>query len=238
MQLLAASWQTEKIYQTGVRLVLAGKTNAGKSALFNALLQEDRAIVSDIHGTTRDWLEAEADFRGIPVHIFDTAGIRETQDTIEAIGVQRSVALAAEADDCRFITQHPASLVIVQTKADKGHPKPLPDELRCYPAVQLSSKTGTGLDALIAAVTALVTADSAVSAQDAGISLGTERQKEAVTAALDAVTHALSAARSGYPLDAVIQDIEDGIHILGSITGEVRSDDILDKIFSGFCVGK
>ena len=253
LQLLAASWQTEKIYQTGVRLVLAGKTNAGKSALFNALLQEDRAIVSDIHGTTRDWLEAEADFRGIPVHIFDTAGIRETQDTIEAIGVQRSVALAAEADivlylidgtmlpaddDCRFIAQHPAPLVIVQTKADKGHPKPLPDELRCYPAVQLSSKTGAGLDALIAAVTALVTADSAVSAQDAGISLGTERQKEAVTAALYAVTHALSAARSGYPLDAVIQDIEDGIHILGSITGEVRSDDILDKIFSGFCVGK
>lgn len=253
LQLLASSWQTEKIYQTGVHLVLAGKTNAGKSALFNALLQEDRAIVSDIHGTTRDWLEAELDFNGIPIHIFDTAGIRKTDDTIEAIGVQRSVALAKEADivlylidgtnqptpdDCRFIEQHPISTIIVQTKIDKGHPQPLPESLRNYPTVQLSSKTGAGIDTLIAAVTTLITTDTAFPMQDASTSLGTERQKDAVTAALEAAAHALNAARSGYPLDAVIQDIEEAIHTLGSITGEVRSDDILDKIFSGFCVGK
>ena len=253
LQQLAASWQAEKIYQAGVRLVLAGKTNAGKSSLFNALLKEDRAIVSDIHGTTRDWLEAELDFKGIPVHIFDTAGLRATEDTIEAIGVQRSVELASAADivlylidgtkppaeeDSAFIERNTVSLIIVQTKADKGQTEPLPAALQWYPAVRLSSKTGVGIDVLIDTVAGLVTADTALPMQDAGISLGTERQKEAVTAALEAVRHALEAGRSGYPLDAVIQDVEEAVHALGSVTGEVRSDDILDKIFSGFCVGK
>ena len=253
LQQLAASWQTEKIYQAGVRLVLAGKTNAGKSSLFNALLKEDRAIVSDIHGTTRDWLEAELDFKGIPAHIFDTAGLRATEDTIEAIGVQRSVELASAADivlylidgtkppteeDSVFIEQNTVPLIIVQTKADKGQTEPLPAALQRYPAVSLSSKTGAGLDMLIDTVVALVTADTALPMQDAGVSLGTERQKEAVTAALEAARHALEAGCSGYPLDAVIQDVEEAVHALGSVTGEVRSDDILDKIFSGFCVGK
>ena len=253
LQQLAASWQTEKIYQAGVRLVLAGKTNAGKSSLFNALLKEDRAIVSDIHGTTRDWLEAELDFKGIPAHIFDTAGLRATEDTIEAIGVQRSVELVSAADivlylidgtkppteeDSAFIERNTAPLIIVQTKADKGQPEPLPAALQRYPAVSLSSKTGAGLDVLIDTVVGLVTADTALPMQDAGVSLGTERQKEAVTAALEAARYALEAGRSGYPLDAVIQDVEEAVHALGSVTGEVRSDDILDKIFSGFCVGK
>lgn len=253
LQQLAASWQTEKIYQAGVRLVLAGKTNAGKSSLFNALLKEDRAIVSDIHGTTRDWLEAELDFKGIPVHIFDTAGLRATEDTIEAIGVQRSVELASAADivlylidgtkppaeeDSAFIERNTVPLIIVQTKADKGQTEPLSAALQRYPAVSLSSKTGAGLDVLIDTVVGLVTADTAQPMQDAGVSLGTERQKEAVTAALEAARHALEAGRSGYPLDAVIQDVEEAVHTLGSVTGEVRSDDILDKIFSGFCVGK
>ena len=253
LQQLAASWQTEKIYQAGVRLVLAGKTNAGKSSLFNALLKEDRAIVSDIHGTTRDWLEAELDFKGIPAHIFDTAGLRATEDTIEAIGVQRSVELASAADivlylidgtkppaeeDSAFIERNTVPLIIVQTKADKGQTEPLPAALQRYPAVSLSSKTGAGLDMLIDTVVGLVTADTALPMQDAGVSLGTERQKEAVTAALEAARHALEAGRSGYPLDAVIQDVEEAVHALGSVTGEVRSDDILDKIFSGFCVGK
>ena len=187
------------------------------------------------------------------MHIFDTAGLRATEDTIEAIGVQRSVELASAADivlylidgtkppakeDSAFIERNTVPLIIVQTKADKGQTEPLPAALQWYPAVRLSSKTGVGIDVLIDAVVALVTADTALPMQDAGISLGTERQKEAVTAALEAVRHALEAGRSGYPLDAVIQDVEEAVHALGSVTGEVRSDDILDKIFSGFCVGK
>lgn len=252
LRLLAASWQSEKIYQTGVRLVLVGKTNAGKSSLFNALLKEDRAIVSDIHGTTRDWLEAELDFKGIPVHIFDTAGLRVTTDAVEAIGAQRSRELAAEADivlylidgtkppveeDFRFIEKNIVPLIIAYTKADKGRPTAVPAVLQRYPAIYLSSKTGAGIDTLIDMVVESVAVNRNTLA-DGGVSLGTERQKEAVTTALEEVNHALEAARKGYPLDAVIQDIEDAIHTLGCITGDVRSDDILDRIFSGFCVGK
>lgn len=95
---LASSWKSEKIYQDGARVVLAGRTNAGKSSLFNALLKEDRAIVSDIEGTTRDFIESWIDFGGIPARLFDTAGLRETEDKIEAVGVERSKDLSHEAD--------------------------------------------------------------------------------------------------------------------------------------------
>ncbi len=95
---LSDSWAAEKLYQDGARVVLAGRTNAGKSSLFNTLLKEDRAIVSDIEGTTRDYIESWVSFAGIPARLFDTAGLRLTSDTIEATGVERSRELAGEAD--------------------------------------------------------------------------------------------------------------------------------------------
>ena len=98
LEALEASWQGEKLYQDGARVVLAGRTNAGKSSLFNAILKEERAIVSDIEGTTRDWLESWAGINGIPVRLFDTAGLRTTQDVIEAQGVELSKNLVKDAD--------------------------------------------------------------------------------------------------------------------------------------------
>lgn len=95
---LSSSWAAEKLYQEGTRIVLCGRTNAGKSSLFNTLLKQDRAIVSDIHGTTRDWIESWISFDGIPARLFDTAGLRETKDSIEAIGVERTKELAADSD--------------------------------------------------------------------------------------------------------------------------------------------
>lgn len=253
LRILEASWQAEKIFQTGVRVVLAGRTNAGKSSLFNALLKEERALVSDIHGTTRDWLESALDFSGIPVQLFDTAGLRSTGDSVETMGIQRSLELAAEADiilylidgtcpavreDITFIEKTVCPIIIVHTKADSGMLTELPDNLQQYAVVCISAKTGSGIDKLIDTVYGLVTADTAHSMQDAGVSLGTERQKEAVSAASAALCHARDAALSGYPLDAVIQDVEEAVQELASITGEVRTDDILDKLFSDFCVGK
>jgi len=95
---LSASWASEKLYQDGARIVLCGKTNAGKSSLFNILLKEERAIVSDIEGTTRDFIESWISFDGIPARLFDTAGLRETADIIEKTGVERSYELTEEAD--------------------------------------------------------------------------------------------------------------------------------------------
>ena len=135
LQNLVDSWKGEKLYQDGARVVLAGKTNAGKSSLFNAVLKEERAIVSDIEGTTRDWLESWASINGIPVRLFDTAGLRQTSDLIEAKGVELSKNLANDADlvlylvDCtaglcdddkEFISHCDEPLIIVFNKADKA----------------------------------------------------------------------------------------------------------------------
>jgi tRNA modification GTPase len=134
LQSLVDSWKGEKLYQDGARVVLAGRTNAGKSSLFNAILKEERAIVSDIEGTTRDWLESWASINGIPVRLFDTAGLRETDDVIEAQGVELSRNLASDADvvlylidstttptaeDEDFIKNCKEPLIVVWTKSDK-----------------------------------------------------------------------------------------------------------------------
>ena len=133
LQSLVDSWKSEKLYQDGARVVLAGRTNAGKSSLFNAILKEERAIVSNIEGTTRDWLESWASINGIPVRLFDTAGLRETDDVIEAQGVQLTKNLAQDADvvlylidstaglspdDTSFIENCQKPMVIVYTKSD------------------------------------------------------------------------------------------------------------------------
>ena len=132
---LVDSWKSEKLYQDGARVVLAGRTNAGKSSLFNAILKEERAIVSDIEGTTRDWLESWASINGIPVRLFDTAGLRQTEDVIEARGVELTKNLATDADvvlylidstvgpnddDKTFIQNCTEPLIVVYNKADKN----------------------------------------------------------------------------------------------------------------------
>lgn len=263
LQSLVDSWKGEKLYQDGARVVLAGRTNAGKSSLFNAVLKEERAIVSDIEGTTRDWLESWASINGIPVRLFDTAGLRETQDVIEAKGVQISRSLANDADvvlylidstaglqpdDQTFIENCQEPLIIVWNKADKGESLPLASaesasatpsngaHPRNAPEVRISAKTGAGLKALFDEITKILTAGITTERQQAGI--GSERQKNAVAEALECVKHALISADDNYTLDAVVQDLEDALDALGEVTGDVTPDDVLGSIFANFCVGK
>ncbi|MCR5187985.1 MAG: tRNA uridine-5-carboxymethylaminomethyl(34) synthesis GTPase MnmE [Treponema sp.] len=261
LQSLVDSWQGEKLYQDGARVVLAGRTNAGKSSLFNAILKEERAIVSDIEGTTRDWLESWASINGIPVRLFDTAGLRETSDQIEAQGVQLSRNLAQDADvvlylvdsslglndeDKEFIKKCQEPLIIVWNKADKvGGQTPGGAGLEGnsfrgdegnIPQVYISAKNGSGLKELYSQIYAILTAGLSSERQQAG--LGSARQKEAVAEALESVKHALVSADDNYTLDAVVQDLEDAIDSLGEVTGDVTPDDVLGSIFANFCVGK
>jgi len=256
LQSLVDSWRSEKLYQDGARVVLAGKTNAGKSSLFNAILKEERAIVSDIEGTTRDWLESWASINGIPVRLFDTAGLRETDDVIEAQGVQLSRNLAEDADvvlylidssseiseeDKSFVENCKEPLIIVWTKTDKTKGTGINSQTKGtgtenIPQVEISAKTGNGLKELYDEVTKLLTAGLTTERQQAG--LGSARQKDAVFEALECVKHALVSADDNYTLDAVVQDLEDALDYLGEVTGDVTPDDVLGSIFANFCVGK
>ena len=252
LQSLVDSWQGEKLYQDGARVVLAGRTNAGKSSLFNAILKEERAIVSDIEGTTRDWLESWASINGIPVRLFDTAGLRETSDQIEAQGVEISRNLVHDADvvlylvdsqqglikeDLDFIEHCTEPLIIVETKIDKdGENRENIEIKESFSVCKISSKTGEGIAELFNQISAILTAGLSSERQQAG--LGSARQKESVAEALESVKHALVSADDNYTLDAVVQDLEDAIDSLGEVTGDVTPDDVLGSIFANFCVGK
>ena len=256
LQSLVDSWKGEKLYQDGARVVLAGRTNAGKSSLFNAILKEERAIVSDIEGTTRDWLESWASINGIPVRLFDTAGLRDTEDIIEAKGVEISKSLVHEADvvlylidssegmneeDKAFVENCTVPLIIAWTKTDLpslrgATPVSLSGLTRQSLTCTVSSKTGQGMAELFNQIQTLLTAGLSTERTQAG--LGSARQKDAVTEALERVKHALAAASDDYSLDAVVQDLEDALDSLGEVTGIVTPDDVLGTIFANFCVGK
>lgn len=251
LQSLVDSWKSEKLYQDGARVVLAGRTNAGKSSLFNSILKEERAIVSDIEGTTRDWLESWASINGIPVRLFDTAGLRETDDVIEAQGVQLTRNLAKDADavlylvdssvglneeDKAFIEKCQEPLILVWNKCDKGNQSEKITVKEDIPECYISAKEGSGLKALFDEVSKILTAGLTTEREQAGI--GSERQKNAVAEALECVKHALVSADDNYTLDAVVQDLEDALDSLGEVTGDVTPDDVLGSIFANFCVGK
>lgn len=246
---LSKSWQSQKLYQDGARIILCGKTNAGKSSLFNALLKEERAIVSDIEGTTRDWIESWVSFDGIPARLFDTAGLRITDDIIEQRGVEMTKDLTQDADiiiylvdstkeesedDIDFINSFNGKIPVIKVlnKIDVLQNNSKLDEN----SVKISAKTGLGISDLIKTVKGTLVQSTKSDRTQAG--LGSERQKQAVDEALDSVNHALEVSKGGFSMDAVVQDLEDALSFLSEITGETTPDDILGNIFANFCVGK
>lgn len=233
-----------RIIKDGIKCAIVGKPNVGKSSILNYLARAERAIVTDVAGTTRDVIEESITVGGIPVIISDTAGIHETEDAVEKIGVSRSMQYIEGAD-----------LVIVVTDAVSG----IDDEDRAVLAatseknrivlvnktdaaagngmgISVSARTGAGMDKLADEITRLCCLDR-ISSEN-GALITNMRHKSALSDARDALSNAQSAIHAGMPSDIVSIDIAAAIDALGEITGETVSDSIIEEIFHNFCVGK
>lgn len=246
---LMDSFRLGNAIKNGIPVAIVGETNTGKSTLLNALLGEDRAIVSDIAGTTRDTIEEVMNLNGILFRFIDTAGIRDTSETIEKIGIERTFRKLSEADIVLGLvdaTQDVDSMrKAAQTIADhvdRAHQTLLlllnKTDL-CQGGIQadlsISAKTEKGLDQLREKL--VETAQSLVKAQNA-VLVTNVRHFEAlkhVSESLDAVRKGLD---DGIPTDLVAQDLREALYYLGTITGEITTDEVLGSIFSRFCIGK
>ncbi|BFM09844.1 tRNA uridine-5-carboxymethylaminomethyl(34) synthesis GTPase MnmE [Halioxenophilus aromaticivorans] len=258
-QLLAQA-QQGVIMRDGLHLVIAGRPNAGKSSLLNALAERDSAIVTDIAGTTRDILREQILVDGLPVHISDTAGLRDTEDQVEAMGVERArseidkagrVFVLMDGSHLDFnqlaqgIEQELTSLglagrdklSLIVNKADllpSGCPQTAPPQCLGYPLYTVSAKTGQGLEAIKTHIK-----------QCAGLQSAGEGQFTARARHIDAITRALDLLQAGETQiqdhqagELLAEDLRQAADCLNEITGKFSSDDLLGRIFSSFCIGK
>ncbi len=244
------------IYRQGVRAAIVGRPNVGKSSLLNALLRGERAIVTNIPGTTRDTLEETANLGGIPLVLVDTAGIRAAPaDEVERIGVERSQSALERADialmvvdgSCplepedweieALVKNRPALLVINKTDlpATQAHTISV-DFLPATPRVAISALTSEGIDTLETAIVNMVMGGH-VTLSDTPL-VSNPRHKNLLQRALDHTQAAIEAQEAGISPDLVSIDVREAVEALGEITGETVTEDLLDTIFGKFCIGK
>lgn len=255
---VVASAQTGLLYREGVKIAIVGRPNVGKSSLLNALLRTERAIVTDIAGTTRDVIAETINLRGIPATLLDTAGITETEDVVERIGIDRSQQALATSALALFVLDRsdpatPGDLVVADLLADRllegevlvalnkcdlpGSPdvQTVLDRFPGAPVVEISTVTGEGMDALETALYEVVAGKAEYVSEPA---LVTTRQLDALRRALEGVLAAEQARTMGVPLDLLAVDVRTALYAVGEITGERVSEAVLDEIFSRFCIGK
>lgn len=257
---LLSGFRYGNVLKNGMPVVIAGKPNVGKSSLLNALLKEDRAIVSHIPGTTRDSLEDDMVISGIRFRFIDTAGLRETSDEIEGEGIRRAydkikkagiVLLMVDSQDDvstvmsiisslrEIINESEAHCFLLQNKADihPAHalePSQLQQQVPRISTFVISAKTGNGISELTDAMVNSVQ----VMKGKADIVLSNMRHVEALKNASESLDRALQALSAGVPSDLVSQDLREVLHHLGLITGEISTDEVLGEIFRTFCIGK
>lgn len=244
---LVASFAFGKLVHGGLTLAIVGKPNVGKSSLFNRLLGQDRAIVTDIPGTTRDLVSESAEIEGIPVRFVDTAGIRDGRETVEKLGIERSHQAMADADLTLVVidvsepedaaekeiaqkAKTQGKCLIVANKSDLKH------RAQVFDAISVSALTGDGLSELRRAIIQAI-APAGRMEQEGGF-ITNLRHEQLLREALEALEQARRAAELGIPHEMLLLDLYAALQPIDAITGATTADDILNRIFSTFCIGK
>lgn len=258
LETLISSFKMGNALKQGIPIAIIGRPNAGKSSLLNALLHDDRAIVSPIPGTTRDTIEEtfiledkSSQTSGIPFRIIDTAGLRESDDEIEMMGIQRTLNAVAQADivlyvhdatqpetqiseDLQKLNLDNKHLIIIYNKVDLLDNSQHSIHNSQFSPIHLSAKTGNGLDTLLAQLSTI----NAQLTTQGDVLLTNVRHLESLKHTHTALLHVAQGLADGLPADLVAIDLRDALHHLGTITGEVTTDEVLGNIFGRFCVGK
>jgi tRNA modification GTPase len=245
---LAASFQYGNLVRAGLTLAIVGRPNVGKSSLFNALLEQDRAIVTEIPGTTRDLVSETAAIGGIPVKLYDTAGIRESAERVETLGIERSyqamadadltlvvvdLSLPAAAEDDALIgrARRQGRWLLVANKSDLP-----PAGTAIESAVRVSARTGAGIPRLREAILEAV-APRGVFEQQTGF-ITSLRHEQLLRESIQYLEKARAAAGAAIPHEMLLLDLYAALRPIDAITGATTADDILNRIFSTFCIGK
>lgn len=254
---LISSFSYGNVIKTGVPVAIAGKTNVGKSTLLNVLLNEDKAIVSDIAGTTRDVIEDTVTMEGITFRFIDTAGIRHTTDTIETLGIERTFERIGKARIILYVAEATDSveslreallgikinpdqhLILVLNKYDLLNDEELnvkQDALRQLeiPFIFLSAKKKLHINSLQQEIMSIVKAGKT----DTGVVVTNIRHYEALVQAKEAIDRVFTGLENHLPTDLLAQDLREVLYHIGEITGEITNDEVLGNIFKNFCIGK
>ena len=248
---LLDTYNSGKVLSEGATILLVGQPNVGKSSLLNAMLGEERAIVTAVPGTTRDLLEEGLTINGVPVRLIDTAGLHDSADIVEQEGIRRAenhleradlVLLLVDGttaiDDLDIYVQNQCSglpVFVVLTKDDLGcvvPDSPFPD----YPTYRISSKTGSGLGQLRSAISSFLVGDYLPSSES--VMLTERRHHEALLVCEDCLGRVETLLLAGESLEFLAFELREALHALGQISGETTTESVLDDIFSGFCIGK
>ncbi|HEV8146299.1 MAG TPA: tRNA uridine-5-carboxymethylaminomethyl(34) synthesis GTPase MnmE [Bryobacteraceae bacterium] len=244
---LAASFAYGKLVHDGFTLAIVGRPNVGKSSLFNRLLEQDRAIVTEIPGTTRDSISETASLEGIPVRFVDTAGIRQGQDVVESLGIERSYQAMADADLTLVVIDSSAPLEaedheLIRRAAEQGrslvaaNKSDLPRRTDPPSSVAVSAITGEGIVELRRRIVETLAPRGQIE-QDGGF-ITSLRHEQLLKESHEALEQAKRAATLGIPHEMLLLDLYAALRPIDSITGATTADDILNRIFSTFCIGK
>jgi len=251
---LEKSFDSGKVLRDGVKTAIIGRPNAGKSSLLNILLNEERAIVTDVEGTTRDTIEEYISIDGIPLKIIDTAGIRDANDEVERIGVIKAKKIASESDlvigifdisrplnkediDILELLKNKNSIIVIN-KTDLNDEKIDIKKIEEVnkPIIKLSTKTRNGINELTEKIKEIIEIEEI--SPDNEIVVTNARHKDLIIKAENALDKALETINSNMPIDVIVVFVKDILENLGKITGETVTDDVIKEIFSKFCLGK